>query len=474
MTTLPKSARGFLSAAFLGSTMLVSGTACSYPAPAAADNSMTAMQQLQLLGTVLELTRQAYVDPAKANNHKKVMENALKGALEGLDPNSTYLSAEEFKELQTEASGEFVGIGAELGLTPEKIVQIIAPIEGSPAEAAGVKAKDIIIEIDGKSTRGMNLNDAVKLIRGEKETPVKLKLIRAGEDKPVDVTIIRNTIKTLAVKTAVIGNDIGYIQLTTFHKDGVARQFREAVQALEANTNGTLKSYVLNLRNNPGGYLADSAKIADDMIDSNNFITYIRGNQKEENKVCDKRRGGEDYCATPGDLLKGKEIVVLVNGGSASASEVVAGALQDYKRATILGTQTYGKGSVQSIIPLDRYIPELAGAAVKLTTALYFTPLGRSIQGIGITPDILFKPLDNADQRAFPRAADDANAIANPNGTTQSAKSVATCTPKPDAEKEKSLEKVFFDRAGKVDYELLCAVETLRKTPQLTVTTPNP
>ncbi len=464
-----KSVRGFLKAAFFSSTVLLAGTACSNPPEVV--TPITDMQQLKFLGKILHLVRNLYVDPAKANDNKKMLENALKGTLEGLDPNSTYLDEKELENMTADAKGEFAGIGAELSATPEKLVQVVAPIEGSPAEAAGVKAKDIIIEIDGKSARGMSVSQAASLIRGEVGTPVTLKFFREGEEKPVDVTIIRNTIKTPGVKAAVIDGDIGYIKITTFHQDRLTDQFREAVRSLEEK--GNIKSYILDLRNNPGGYLHESARIADDMIDANGFVTYIRGNEKEENKVCNPKRN-EDFCATPGDLLKGKELVVLVNGGSASASEVVSGALQDHKRATILGTQTYGKGSVQSLIPLDHVIPELAGSAIKLTTALYFTPLGRSIQGIGITPDIVFEPAAGAEERVFSRASDNPNNIANPNGTTEGTKSIATCTPKPDPEKEKTLDKTFKDRAGDVDYELLCAAETLRKTQNLTVTIPIP
>lgn len=446
---------------------------------------MTTERQLELLNNLLKFAREAYINPEKLGDGKRMLENVFKNVLEGLDPHSTYLNAEEYKNTKKTARSEFSGIGVNIRLSDDKRIQIDLPTEGSPAETAGLKAKDIILKIDGDSTSGMSVEKAVEKIRGEANTPVTLQILREGENKPVDVTVTRGVIKSPGLKSTVIG-DIGYVRIMSFFKDGIAQQFEDAVNDMEQKTGGKLSGYVMDLRDNPGGYVNDATKIADAVLDleSDHFITYTRGNRNAGNKnenpdTCNPlRRGGydEDHCATPGDLTNGKPMFVIVNGGSASASELVSGALQDYKRATILGTQTFGKGVTQRIFPIDNtaFAPELAGGAIKLTVSRYFSPGGGSPQNIGITPDILYTPLDGMEQKTYTKESDFPNSVSNPHGTAAQTKSVATCSPAPDKEKEKSLDKIFTNEAGKIDYELLCAVETLRGKQNLTVTKPVP
>jgi carboxyl-terminal processing protease len=301
---------------------------------------------------------------------KKLLENAIRGMLSGLDPHSSYLNAEEFKDLQIGTSGEFGGLGIEVGME-DGFVKVVSPIDDTPAQRAGVQSGDLIIRLDDKPVKGMTLSDAVKIMRGKPGTKIELTIVREGEQKPLKITIVRAVIKVKSVKKRLLDDGFGYVRITQFQSH-TAQNLVEAISVLKKKSKGKLKGLVLDLRNNPGGVLSASVEVSDAFLNSG-LIVYTEG------RVEDSRLR---FSAKPGDLINGAPIVVLINGGSASASEIVSGALQDHKRAIIMGTKSFGKGSVQTIMPAR------GGTAVKLTTARYYTPSGRSIQAEGITPDI--------------------------------------------------------------------------------------
>jgi len=301
---------------------------------------------------------------------KLLLENAIRGMLTGLDPHSSYLNAEEFKDLQIGTSGEFGGLGIEVGME-SGFVKVISPIDDTPAERAGVQAGDLIIRLDEKPVKGMTLNDAVKIMRGKPGTVLTLTIIREGEEKPLKLPITRAVIQVKSVKSKMLDDRFGYVRITQFQSH-TAEALTKAVDQLKKDAGGPLKGMVLDLRNNPGGVLGASVDVSDAFLNSG-LLVYTEG------RVQDSRLR---FSAKPGDIIDGAPMVVLINGGSASASEIVSGALQDHHRAIIMGTKSFGKGSVQTIMPAR------GGSAVKLTTARYFTPSGRSIQAEGITPDI--------------------------------------------------------------------------------------
>jgi carboxyl-terminal processing protease len=301
---------------------------------------------------------------------KSLLENAIRGMLTGLDPHSSYLNAEEFKDLQIGTTGEFGGLGIEVGME-SGFVKVISPIDDTPAQRAGVQAGDLIIRLDEKPVKGMTLNDAVKVMRGKPGTVLTLTIIREGEEKPLKIAITRAVILVKSVKSKMLEDGFGYVRITQFQTH-TAEALSKAVAKLKKDAGGPLKGLVLDLRNNPGGVLGASVDVSDAFLESG-LVVYTEG------RVQDSRLR---FSAKPGDLIDGAPMVVLINGGSASASEIVSGALQDHHRAIIMGTKSFGKGSVQTIMPAR------GGSAVKLTTARYFTPSGRSIQAEGITPDI--------------------------------------------------------------------------------------
>jgi carboxyl-terminal processing protease len=306
---------------------------------------------------------------------KTLLENAIRGMLSGLDPHSSYLDADDFKELQVGTTGEFGGLGIEVGME-DGFVKVISPIDDTPAMRAGVKAGDLVIRLDDTPVKGLTLQQAVKIMRGKVGTDIVLTIIREGEEKPLKITITRDVIQVKSVRSRSLEDGFGYLRISQFQSH-TGDNLAEAIDALKKENKGTLKGLVLDLRNNPGGVLNAAVEVSDAFLDSG-LIVYTEG------RIADSAM---KFSATPRRLLDGAPLVVLVNGGSASASEIVAGALQDHKRAVIIGTRTFGKGSVQTILPLNEK------TALKLTTARYFTPSGRSIQAEGITPDIVLEPV---------------------------------------------------------------------------------
>lgn len=328
------------------------------------------------LRTFTEIFGKVKSDYVESVGDKKLLEDAIHGMLAGLDPHSAYLNPESFKEMRIGTEGKFGGLGIEVTME-NGFIKVVAPIDDTPAEKAGLKSGDVITRLDGTPVKGMSLNDAVKHMRGKPDTDIRLTVIREGESKPLEFVITRAVIKITSVKGQMIEPGYAYVRLSQFQA-GTADSLRRKLSKLKEEASGELKGLILDLRNNPGGVLNGAIAVSD-MFISNGLIVSTRG-RLEDSTV--------EYTATPNDYLKNSPMVVLVNGGSASASEIVAGALQDHGRAIILGTKTFGKGSVQTILPIDN------GAALKITTARYYTPSGRSIQETGIIPDVVTEDLE--------------------------------------------------------------------------------
>ena len=335
-----------------------------------------------------------YVEPIE---DKKLISEAISGMLSGLDPHSAYLDVEGFKELQVGTQGEFGGLGLEVG-TEDGFVKVVSPIEDTPAARGGVKAGDLIIAIDGKSTKGIPLNDAVKMMRGKPKTPITLSIARKNETKPIVIQLVRDVIRVQSVKSKMIEPGYGYVRVTQFQEHTVENMVKH-IDALAKQ--GAMKGFILDLRNDPGGLLNGAVGVSAAFLPNRVTVVTTDGRNEDAKRKYiagpeDYLRGTrEDFLAKLPPFIKTIPMTVLVNGGSASASEIVAGALQDYKRATVIGTQTFGKGSVQSILPLTN------NTAIKLTTARYYTPLGRSIQAKGITPDLLVEETPDGDITQF-------------------------------------------------------------------------
>ncbi len=323
------------------------------------------------LRTFTEIFAKIKNDYVESIDDRTLLENAIRGMLSGLDPHSTYLVAEDYQELQQGTSGEFGGLGIEVGME-DGFVKVIAPIDDTPAQRAGVQAGDLVIRLDDSPVKGMNLSDAVKVMRGRPGTDIVLTIVRDGEDAPLKITVTRDVIKVRSVKSRLLDDGFGYVRITQF-QTRTGDNLRDAITKLTEESKSELKGLVLDLRNNPGGVLSAAVSVSDAFLKSG-IIVYTEG-RLDDAKL--------KFNAKPTDLLDGAPLVVLVNAGSASASEIVAGALQDHKRAIILGERTFGKGSVQTILPMEN------GSALKLTTARYFTPSGTSIQAKGIEPDIV-------------------------------------------------------------------------------------
>ena len=327
------------------------------------------IEEIRSIAEVYSRIKANYVEPV---SDKKLFTNAVQGMLSGLDPHSAYLDPDSAREMRADTEGQFGGLGIEVTMDKDGFVKVVAPMDDTPAARAGVKAGDLVIRLNEKAVKGMTLNEAVRAMRGRPGSDITLTIVREGESRPLKIKITRAVIKLQSVRQKMLDPGYGYVRITNF-QIRTDRDLADSLRALEKENKGPLKGLILDLRNNPGGVLTSSIEVSDLFLDSG-LIVYTEGRMPESR---------QRWSAKPGDLLRGAPVVVLVNGGSASASEIVAGALQDHKRAVIMGTKTFGKGSVQTMLRVS------GGGALKLTTARYYTPNGRSIQAQGIVPDIV-------------------------------------------------------------------------------------
>ncbi len=400
----------------------------AFAVPAMAQNNNTeTYRQLNLFGDIFERVRAGYVEEI---SDESLIEAAVNGMLTSLDPHSSYLSPKNFRDMQTQTRGEFGGLGIEVTME-NGYVKVVSPIDDTPAFRAGLKSGDLITHLDTEPVQGLTLSEAVEKMRGKVGSDLQLTIRREGR-KPFDVTVTRDIIKIRSVRSRMEGNDIAYVRITSFSEQTTAGMER-AINRLKEEATGKLKGVVLDLRNNPGGLLDQSVKISDAFLNQGEIVS-TRSRRADE---------GQRFNAKPGDITEGLPIVILVNGGSASASEIVAGALQDHRRAIILGTRTFGKGSVQTIIPLSGH------GAIRLTTARYYTPSGRSIQARGIDPDIVVEQakLEKIAQPERRREENLRGRLDNPGGGNDSS---------PGGAVEKKEDK------GPEDYQLSRALDLLR------------
>ena len=350
----------------------VSATAMwhAFDAATAASNADT-YKQLNLFGDVFDRVRSDYVEQP---NDEKLIESAINGMLSALDPHSSYMNAKNFQEMQVQTQGKFGGLGIEVTME-NGVVKVVSPIDDTPAARGGIMANDLIIKLDGEDVQGLTLNEAVDKMRGKVNTPITLTILREGKE-PFDVKLVRDEIKVKSVKSSLEGQDkdIGYVRISSFTEQ-TQEGLEAAISSIKKQTGSKLKGYIIDLRNDPGGLLDQAISVSDTFLDRGEIVS-TRGRHADETQRFNAQRG---------DLADGKSVVVLINGGSASASEIVAGALQDHKRATVIGTRSFGKGSVQTIVPLG------SQGALRLTTARYYTPSGRSIQARGIDPDTVIE-----------------------------------------------------------------------------------
>lgn len=396
-------------------------------------------KQLALFGEVFETVREKYVDEV---TDKDLIEYAVKGMLSNLDAHSEFMTAKDFDDMKVQTSGEFGGLGIEVTME-DGLVKVVSPIDDTPAFKAGVKPGDLVTHLDRKPIIGMNLNEAVDTMRGKVGSKIELTIRREGANEPIFLTIKRDIIKIQSARARIEGNgDVGYIRITTFNQntyDGL----KEAFDKIKKDSKGKLVGYVLDLRNNPGGLLDQAIAVSDAFLSEGEIVS-TRGRNDEAIKRDN---------ALPGDLADGLPVVALINGGSASASEIVAGALQDHRRAVLMGTKSFGKGSVQTVIPT----PE--GGAMRLTTARYFTPSGRSIQAKGIEPDILVEPakIEKLEDLTISES-DLKGALANPDGEE---KPKPKFTPKDDEQSADGKKLTPEEEMAKQDYQLARAVDLL-------------
>ena len=462
MTFLRSASIAAATLAFLAGPALAPAFAQNKADPKAAGGDKSELyQQLNLFGDVLERIRRDYVEPVE---EKTLIENAINGMLTALDPHSSYMNPKAYKDMQVQTKGEFGGLGIEVTME-NGVIKVVSPIDDTPAAKAGVQAGDLIFALDGEPVQGLTLQEAVERMRGKVGTPIKISIRRAGKD-PFDVSLTREIIKVKSVRYRLEGNDIGYIRVTSFTEQTTSGVL-DAIEKLKKEAGNKLKGYILDLRNNPGGLLDQAIALSDAFLDKGEIVSV------KARKSDDVQR----WNAKPGDVTNGLPIVVLVNGGSASASEIVAGALQDHRRAIILGTRSFGKGSVQTIMQVT------GGGAIRLTTALYFTPSGRSIQKEGIKPDIEVEPakIENLQARGGFREENLRRSITNPNekpgdAAKPEAKPDAKAAPKPEANKpgDKKDEKPAANQATPptdpdeppkeqtADYQLLRAADLIR------------
>jgi len=425
------------------------------------------IEELRSFADVFNAVKQGYVEPI---DDKKLITHAISGMLSNLDPHSAYLDADAYKDLQVSTQGEFGGLGIEVGME-DGFVKVVAPIEDTPAWKAGVKAGDIVIKLDDTPVKGLTLNDAVKKMRGKPKTAIRLTIIRKGEAKPLEITIIRDKIKVQSVKSKMVEPGFGYLRVTQFQEEttaDVVRHFDRLVKQAAEEKGGAkeLRGLVLDLRNDPGGLLHSAIGVSAAFLPPESLVVSTDGRTEDA-----KRRhhaSPEDYARNHRDdslkglpaIAKTVPMVVLVNGGSASASEIVAGALQDHKRAVVLGTQTFGKGSVQTVLPLSNK------SAIKLTTARYYTPSGRSIQAKGITPDVVVEETPNGGTRERLREADLERHLGNEQDAGMSGEHPAKTPGKSGKGKTEGddgeAKAPAFEIASKNDYQLGQAMNLLK------------
>lgn len=440
----------------------VLGVSLSLNYPAIAEKDAKPQLPLDELRTFAEVYGKIKSDYVETVEDKKLINQAINGMLTGLDPHSSFLDVDGFKDLQAGTQGEFGGLGIEVGME-DGLVKVVSPIEDSPAFKAGVKSGDLIMQLDEKLVKGMSLNDAVKIMRGKPNTSIKLTILRKSENKPLYITLVRAIIKTQSVKYKLPEPGYAYLRVTQFQEHS-GEDLAKAIKALREQNKGPLKGLVLDLRNNPGGLITAAVGISAAFVPKDALVVYTEG-RTEDAKMrltanpANYARGGEsaDFLKDLPDDIKTLPMVVLINGGSASASEIVAGALQDHKRAVIMGTQSFGKGSVQTILPMNN------GTAIKLTTARYFTPNGRSIQAKGIVPDIVVEDatVSTAEQGTNLREADLSNHLSNPKEAEVPAKEA----PKPPTVKKddkQSTDKTPMEAGTRTDYQFMQAVNLLK------------
>ena len=401
-------------------------------------------EQLDLFGDIFERIRGQYVEDVDS---KLLVEAAINGMLTSLDPHSSYLNAKDFDDMQTQTRGQFGGLGIEV-TQEEGYVKVISPMDGTPADKAGIKAGDFITAVNGESVQGLLLDDAVEMMRGEIGSEIVITIVREGVKEPFDVSIIRDTIKVVAVKSRLVGNTV-VLRITAFNDQtfpGLEEGIKKSVE--EAGGIDKVSGFVVDLRNNPGGLLNQAIKVSDAFLETGEIVS-TRGRTS-----ADSAREN----ATPGDLAQGKPVVVLINGGSASASEIVAGALQDHRRAIVVGTKSFGKGSVQTLIPLK------GEGAMRLTTARYYTPSGRSIQSLGVMPDIVVNQpiVDPTVEGTETKAAEDA---AKQRTEASLRGAITNDSMSDDERKLLEEERTRTEEAAKLrdeDYQLAYAVDILR------------
>ena len=407
------------------------------------------LEELRQLSNVFGAIKSNYVEEV---DDKTLIDNAIAGMVSNLDPHSSYLDKDAFADMQSSTQGEFGGLGIEVG-AEDGFVKVISPIEGTPAARAGVMAGDLIVKIDETPTKGLTLNDAVKLMRGKPKTPIKLTIMRTGRDAPLVLNIVRDIITVRSVRSKMLDNNIGYVRVAQFQEktgSDLARHLKEL------GAKGAPKGLVLDLRNDPGGLLTGAIGVAGAFLPPNALVVSTDGRtpdsrHKYNATPSEYARGESDYLQGLPGWVKTVPMVVLVNVGSASASEIVAGALQDYKRAKVLGNRTFGKGSVQVILPLSE------DTAIKLTTSRYFTPNGRSIQATGIVPDTIVADTEQGDLFRLPREADLQRHLNNQQ-TADEIKSQAL-------ESDRPLPDKMFEFGGPEDFQLKQAVNALEGRP---------
>ncbi len=445
---------------------LVAGVLISMQFSALAEkDTLTSLpiEELRSFAEVFGRIKSDYVEPV---SDKKLITEAISGMLSGLDPHSSYLDAEAFKELQVGTQGEFGGLGIEVGME-DGLVKVISPIEDTPAFFAGIKSGDLIIKLDDTLVKGLSLNDAVKRMRGAPGSKILLTVIRKTESKPLQISVTRAIIKVQSVKSKLLDPGYAYVRITQFQEHS-GENMATALENLLKESKGELKGLVLDLRNDPGGLLTGSVGISAAFLPKDALVVYTEG-RTEDAKMRLKANpddylrgtGKIDYLKNLNAIFKTVPMVVLINGGSASASEIVAGALQDHKRAVIMGTQSFGKGSVQTILPLGN------NTAIKLTTARYFTPNGRSIQATGIVPDILSEdPATSSQDNAFRvREADLEKHLSNGNKKPEAEEAPAkpaVSKTAPKAKEDDNSKPQFTELGSKTDFQLNQALNLLK------------